>query len=594
MPMPSPNSYTPANAHPSSSLESNGPSLAIADALTGTSILVSQFPHLIHSVSLQGRTVAIELRVVSGNIVLAPASGVAPGDTLINGSPLRGSVSLPPGDVFTMKFGRRLLFFQTNPPEGWPGDFDNGLWGIYDTNNGDLLGEIPPCEIPATAASQGWNPSTCAACPRGMSTGFFLADVSDILSASGASAFADNENTPADTVHGHFLCPACWLRFDSGDALNIAVHESLRGDPVLGENAMLRFFPTRFNDPGLALDPMGLPSTDLACPHCRRQLPAGFLDQTHKIFSLIGAPSAGKSYFLAVLTRILQERAFLDFGIVFKDGDPSGNMVLNQMRTRLFSGSTPEECALDKTAMEGNATYEIIPRFGKMVAMPRPFIYSLENSRTPDYDGVALILYDNAGEHFEPGHNMVENPGALHVVSSAGIFFLFDPTSNLRFRKELSGVPDPQLHQNNRDQQDSILAEMEVRVRKMLALAPSQKLPVPVAFLVGKCDVWQSLLDARQFPRPVRDGCFVPEIVDKNSVHVRELLAHLCPGLVAQAESLSENVRYFAVSSLGHSPQPLPSGILAPDPAKLDPVGIEAPAYWLLHHAVPGFLPVGQ
>ncbi|MFR6032928.1 MAG: hypothetical protein ACLUKN_06930 [Bacilli bacterium] len=29
-------------------------------------------------------------------------------------------------------------------------------------------------------------------------------------------------------------CPLCWLKFDIGDAMSIAVHESLRGDPVLG------------------------------------------------------------------------------------------------------------------------------------------------------------------------------------------------------------------------------------------------------------------------------------------------------------------------------------------------------------------------
>ena len=44
-----------------------------------------------------------------------------------------------------------------------------------------------------------------------------------------------------------------------------------------------------------ALDALGLPCPDLACPHCRRKLPPGFLDVPHHIFSMVGAPSAGKS-----------------------------------------------------------------------------------------------------------------------------------------------------------------------------------------------------------------------------------------------------------------------------------------------------------
>jgi hypothetical protein len=371
------------------------------------------------------------------------------------------------------------------------------------------------------------------------------------------------------------------------------VHEDLRGDPILGADARLRFQPTRFNDQGLALDPMGLACTDLACPHCRRQLQPGSLDMPHRILSVIGAPSSGKSYYLAVLTRVLQDRLPTDFGLAFKDGDPSGNMLLNQMRNTLFSAATPEDALLGKTALEG-ATYEKLPRLGRMVSLPRPFIYSLSRSGAARGE-TSVILYDNAGEHFEPGIDIHDSPGAMHVANSSGLLFLFDPTANARFKAKLVGVDDPQLSLKGRvDQQDSILAEMETRIKRVLGLAPSQRLATPLAFVVGKCDTWQFLLSSPLEPVLV-GGQLDLEAIARNSDRVRAVLVNLCPGLVASAESLAGEIRYFAVTSFGHQPTVIAAGAnkgrIAPDPQRLAPAHVEEPVYWLLHRASPDLLP---
>ena len=68
---------------------------------------------------------------------------------------------------------------------------------------------------------------------------------------------------PNPNLEGEHTCPVCWLRFDGGDIMHIAVHDSLRGDPLLGEDAQQRFLATRFNNAGQALDAMGLPYTRL-------------------------------------------------------------------------------------------------------------------------------------------------------------------------------------------------------------------------------------------------------------------------------------------------------------------------------------------
>jgi hypothetical protein len=566
------------------------------DCLDGQRELLNRFPHLLRSTSIDEHLVTVEFQLRKNTIVLTPTTDASRTEVLINDNPLSNAVSIPPHEIFSLKLGSRLLLFQVNPPNNWPPEFSHDHWQVFNTATGEILGKYSPYDILATATTQAWDTARCAACPIGISTGFLLSSISDVLSSPPPATNSTGWDalSTTDATRGRFFCPACWLHFDAGDALSVAAHETLRGDPVLGDDAMLRFHPTRFNDLGQAVDPMGLPATELACPHCRRQLPPSYLELPHKIFSLIGAPSSGKSYFLAVLTRILQERLFQDFRIIFKDGDPTGNMLLNQMRTKLFSASTPEECVLGKTAMEGS-TYERLPRLGKWVSLPRPFVYVLNGSTENNATTAAVIFYDNAGEHFEPGHNIEDSPGALHVVSSSGIFFLYDPTSNPRFRRELADVPDPQLRQHGRaDQQDSILAEMEVRMKRMLALSPQEKITPPVAILVGKCDVWTKLLDARTLPRPVHNGTLDTDVIDANSAQIRNLLERLCPCIVAQAESLANDVRYFAVSSLGHSPAPIETGpnagLLAPDPERIDPIGVEIPAYWLLSRTMPGLI----
>lgn len=527
-----------------------------------------------------GGVVAARVRDESGRLRIEPGEG----PVLLNGSLLTEPVDLR--DLCTLQ-AEGLLAVAGPGDEDWTAGVDTGIWSIFDAESGELLAECPRAEVVGRASELGRPRNVLACCPRGLPVGFTLSQVVSVL----AGAEAPSRHAP-ELSRGRHICPVCWTRFEAGDALSVAVHESLRGDPVLGADARLRFHPTRFNDQGLALDPMGLACTDLACPHCRRQLPPGFLEMPHRILSLIGAPSAGKSYYLAVATQVLQERLPRDFGVAFKDGDPGGNQLLNQMRHTLFSARSPEQALLGKTALEG-ATYERLPRLGRMVSLPRPFIYNLSRPGT-DRSECSLIFYDNAGEHFEPGIDIHDSPGALHVATSAGLLFLFDPTANSRFKQRLVGVDDPQLSLSGRvDQQDSILAELESRMKRVLGLPAAERIRTPLAFIVGKSDAWSHLL-----PEPLEPCVAGGELdlgaLDRNSRRVRALLAETCPGLVACAESLAADLRFFAVTSFGHSPVVIAEGPnrgrIAPDPRRLEPRQVEAPLYWLIHRACPGIL----
>ena len=107
--------------------------------------------------------------------------------------------------------------------------------------------------------------------------------------------------------------------------------------------------------------------------------------------------------------------------MVFQDADPAGNALLNEMKQTLFGAQTPEGARLAKTQLEGGM-YVRLPRYGRMVALPKPFVYSASSSKDAA-NRCALIFYDNAGEHFQPGRDSADSPGAQHVASSSAVSY---------------------------------------------------------------------------------------------------------------------------------------------------------------------------
>lgn len=406
---------------------------------------------------------------------------------------------------------------------------------------------------------------------------------------------ADSEAPPAPSPEDQekITCPACWLKFSRGQVMHIAVHDSLRGDPILGEDAPQRFLATRYDDDGIALDPMGLPASDQACPHCRRKLPPNFLELPQHIISLVGDASSGKSYYLAVLAKVMPEALYKRFNVTMQDADPAGNAALNSMKTTLFSGAGPEQTRLVKTQMQG-AMYDRFPRQGRMVLLPKPFTYQLKPRG--DIPGAGLIFYDNAGEHFQPGINVVENPGAQHVASANGILYLVDPFEIPAFRHFLGESADPGMKKPPGDRQEVILSEIRVRVAAIKNLKHDQKMKAPLAVILGKCDAWLHRLPHPVLAQPLQNGHFNGAAIDRNSDMVRNLLLDLSPGIVANAEALSESVNYFPMSSFGHTPVPWSGkdatvGGATPDPQKLKPILAEVPPLWLLSQLAPHIAP---
>jgi len=411
----------------------------------------------------------------------------------------------------------------------------------------------------------------------------------DAWAAAEAQTSAASVTDPVESYTGiKGRCPQCWMSFRPGEVMAIACHEDLRGDPLLGPTAMRRFLPRSFDEQGFPVDEMGCTCRDLACPHCRHQLPLDLFRLPFHIVSLVGIQRSGKSYYLAILARILSQMLAREFQVRWEDLDPTGNIPLNDLRNRLFAAPDAEGAALEKTAL-GGVMYTEIHRSGRMVAMPRPFTYRATH---PTGQQAAFVFYDNAGEHFMPGISVEESPGALHVTEASAILFLFDPLVSTEFRRHLKPGSDPQLELHDvPDIQDIVLDEMRVRFARARGHAARDDLALPVGVIVGKCDAWIQMVGGREVLQPVvAGGRLQRQALVHNSKLTRQVLQDYCPEITARLDALSSHALYFPVSSFGHTPLRTSRGV-APNPKLLQPWLAEAPVLWVLDQLTPGLIP---
>ncbi len=427
--------------------------------------------------------------------------------------------------------------------------------------------------------------------------GHYAFRLTDIVKV--AEFLAESETLPPELMMqrpkkgGEYRCPSCWSTFESEQALFIASHNSLIGDDKLGPDEMQRFAPYTTCADGVALDARGSRCHERACPKCHHKLPPFFGQMYQHIFSLIGVSSAGKSYYLSALVHELEKTMPRDFGIPFRDADPTANAPLNDMRMRVFTANSPQDAHIGKTHLRGRL-YRKVWKAGEYSRMPRPFIYTLNKGQGAH----SVVLYDNAGENYEPGRNSEQISGADHLKVADALMFLFDPTTNPGFRALLQDSPDPQLQQclAPPGRQALLLAETEMRLRTALNLPPDKRLSTPLAIIIGKCDAWRSLLGPEPLLPIIRNGLIKQENIIANSNRLRELLFRICPNICTNAEAVSDNVRYFAASSLGAPPctftdEVTGETLLGPSDGKLHPFRVTDAFLWALSCVAPTLLP---
>jgi hypothetical protein len=320
---------------------------------------------------------------------------------------------------------------------------------------------------------------------------------------------------------------------------------------------------------------------------------------------MVGAPASGKTYLLSCMSWELRKHLPNYFQFHFSDADAETNRWINAQEETLFMGKNPEHPVfLKKTELQGELYNQVVIQ-GMAVQLPSPSIFVLKPQEAHARYGSSsklltrnLILYDNAGEHFQPGMDTPGNPGTQHLMRSQAILFVFDPTSDPRIADRCRRIsPHSQAALARPQRQEVLLTEMVNRMSRYRGLSEGAKIDIPLLVVVTKYDVWKDLLSWQPEQEPIRPSKHVNtaaldmDLVASASLAVRELLRQSCPEIVNIAESFSRYVFYIPVSALGHPPQlDSSSGAYVIRPADIRPWWVTAP--FLVIMAELGFIPV--
>ena len=477
--------------------------------------------------------------------------------------------------------------------------FDSEEWYAYNKTPGQWSAAMRLRDLAGIPAN--WVDKTLVLFKGLSSCAFELRDILDVVrfvmeergevpKSSQAAAVPATASWMEGKEDKEICCPHCWQRFPLSHALAVSSHPKLTGDSILGKNAPQRFTPVNVDQQGIPVDAMGVSVREYACPWCHHKLPPYFERIRQMIFSLVGMANAGKTYYLTTMLHELEYALPREFGITFRDADSSGNAPLNMMRVKLFNAVGLQDAYLEPTAVESDLYHDVWKK-GQYVRAPRPLVYSLSREKKT----YTMVVYDTAGASYDPDDSTNELATG-HLEAASAILFLFDPTVDIAFSKVIKNTKDTKKlgGQPRQERQALMLSEMEMRLRAALHLPPEKKLDVPLAVIIGKSDAWQELLGSEPLLPSVRSGQFQPKFVDVNSKRLRELLFSISPNICMNAEAISTNVRYFAVSSFGGDPETFTDdrgqAHLVPPDGVVHPNRVIDPVLWALHCKEPNLL----
>jgi len=431
----------------------------------------------------------------------------------------------------------------------------------------------------------------------GSALSFYLRDIWPEMINQAAMRPEEREEDENTVIEGSLICPFDRLTFGAGHALYFSPLDSPgRNDlPTKADSWVRR------DGKSVPLDKHGKVCVNRACPHCKQALPDS-VGQPSNIFSLVGQSGSGKTYYLAALFHEL-EKVLAELGLSWISADAQLNEGIRDLSQIPFKSGPAKNRMIAKTDNRAATQIEIILR-GETEKrfVPKPIIFKTKRSRvdkgTPSTPFRFLTLYDNPGEHFTNvgRRNLIAEQAriaASHLAFASAIFLLYDPLLAVDFRDAL-GLD---AAAGESDRQATMLDDLPKRLQQARETEKTSEgggRNVPMAVLVGKWDLWESLAQG------LRRDYFTPEhqldlaVVRENSAILSDLLQRKSAP-VAAAHAISDDVVYFPISSFGDVKTTTFSegdNFISAPAEPVRPWAVSAPFLWALWRTNPDLVPV--
>lgn len=318
-------------------------------------------------------------------------------------------------------------------------------------------------------------------------------------------------------------------------------------------------------------------STDVVCPDCHKSLPESTLNGEDLIIAIVGSRASGKSNYIGVLIRELQQRICCEFNASFEVAPPQGDSWQRYKNTFYSSlyGKNPQSVDQTDCAFNMGTSYE-------------PLMFSFRMQRGSGFFRTirtfTFVFFDTAGETLENYHAM--EAVNRYIAKADAIIFLVDPLqlaeTELLLDEELR---KKSIRLGNVASPDEIVTHVSHLIRTQQNINPNSPIRIPTAVVLSKFDAVTSLLqsDSLQLLQPsphCNKRKFVTSDFTTVDNEVRAILgAWGANPFMRTMEVNYSNHAYFIASSFGLNNMPESGGYInRPNPHR-----IEDALLWILY-----------
>lgn len=293
------------------------------------------------------------------------------------------------------------------------------------------------------------------------------------------------------------------------------------------------------------------------CPFCHNRVVEGAGKQDMHMISVIGNTSAGKSVYLAILSKIIGEDKALNASIFFKGNEEEEEYYFKNYKS------------LIKENRRLNATNGIVP--------PIPFEINFTDSITGQKRSVMIVFRDIMGESVQNLRDL--GLSGKHIKESSALLYLLDPTG---FNEVIAKV-------TKRSYDGGSQAESLTALKRYLTGDEyEEQTSIPTAIVIAKSDIISSMsfFDDGRYTALVEDenwrsrysGYIEPKRIEASDEGVKDFLRDIDEEqYVVNAEDTFKNHKFFMSSSLGYDPDANVNNW-----TDITPFNVTEPFYWLL------------